>query len=101
MKIAKFYLRPASSLHLRRPANDKTDRGSLCKRGNRRIPDLPHREIANQAAQPSALPLRPIARPTACTLVRLGFRKSGQRPSRGGLVQILVTVVTAGRRATS
>ena len=66
MKIAKFHLRPASSPHLRRPANDETDRDSLCKRGNRRIPDLPHREIATPAAQPSASPLRPIARPTAC-----------------------------------
>jgi hypothetical protein len=62
MKIAKFHLRPASSLHLRRPPNDETDRGSLCKRGNRRIPDLPHREIANPAAQPfrfAASPDRP------------------------------------------
>lgn len=62
MKIAKFYLRPASPLHLRRPPNDETDRGSFCKRGNRRIPDLPHREIANPAAQPfrfAAPPDRP------------------------------------------
>jgi len=79
MKIAKFHLRPASSPHLRRPANDETARGSLCKRGNRRIPDLPHREIATPAAQPLRFAASPDRPPDG--LSRLSGLASGKAAS--------------------